>query len=178
MNLIWEPFHNVINFKVLLVFPNSGLVFILRWQNSNGDRDLGSVVGIYHCWMDGGSSLERRAFLTAQIDDFSTPAVAHDAERLEARIFALDSFQNLRNAPKCLWRCGWALEEGTQFLALFGCVRRVPGDVGWVTLEEVWHENLVRFLMITRRQNIGTLNSLREVAEDVINNEDAMFGIR
>jgi len=43
-----------------------------------------------------------------------------------------------------------------------------------IHLEEVGHENLVFFVMVRCSQYVGTLQSLREVAKDVIDEKDAL----
>jgi hypothetical protein len=44
--------------------------------------------------------------------------------------------------------------------------RRVPGDIGRATLEEVGYEHAV-LLLVRRGQDIGALDGLVEEAEDI-----------
>jgi hypothetical protein len=70
------------------------------------------------------SSLELSAFLRAQIDDLASPAVT-------------DLFQDLGNTLEGLGWCGLSVEELAELLSLLVIVRRVPGDVGGLAVEEV-----------------------------------------
>ena len=77
----------------------------------------------------------------------STPAEANDGPFFDT--LALAQFvNNLGDAGQCLWRCGLCLKELAKLLLLVLVVRGVPGDVGWLAFEEVWHENLVLLLLV------------------------------
>jgi len=76
--------------------------------------------------------------LRAQVDDLSSPAVANHTPLLDAGALAFDLLQDLRDALECLRRRGLTVEELAELLSLLVVVRRVPGDVGGLTVEEVW----------------------------------------
>lgn len=93
------------------------------------------------------------------------------------------------------------LEEGSQALLLLGGVRRIPGRYWWrgqisrlvrgryqwppnspangarLALEPVRNEDLVLLLM-AGGQDVGALHGLVEVAEDVVDDDDALGGVR
>jgi len=69
-------------------------------------------------------------------------------------------------------------EEGAQFLLLVLVVAGwVPGDVGGGAFKEVGYENLVLSLLVCVRKDVGALQRLREEAEDIVDDEDTLFGI-
>lgn len=74
--------------------------------------------------------------------------------------------------------CGTGLKKVSQFLAFVVGVRRVPGNVCWVALKPVGHEDLVLLVLVRGGEDIGTLESLREEAEDVVDDQNALFGRR
>lgn len=55
-------------------------------------------------------------------------------------------------------------EELAQLLALVVGVWWVPRDVGWLAIEEVWHEHLVLSLLVAMGKDISSLESLWEEA--------------
>lgn len=58
-----------------------------------------------------------------------------------------------------------------------GEVESVPRDIGRLALEEVWHKDLVLVVLVRGRQDVCALDRLREVAEDIIDEEDSFVGI-
>lgn len=62
-----------------------------------------------------------------------------------------------------------------ELLALFFGVRGIPGDVCWVSNEPVGHEDLVLGVFVGGCEDVGALNGLREVPEDVVDEEQG-FG--
>lgn len=58
------------------------------------------------------------------------------------------------------------MEEIAQLLLVFFGLRREPGDVRGLALEEVRHEDTI-FLLARGSEDIGALDCLREKAEDV-----------
>lgn len=122
--------------------------------------------------MAGGCGLELGVLLRGQVDDLSAPAEANDGPLLDALALA-ELINNLGNAWQCLRGCCSRLEEFAKLLLLLLVVRRVPGDVRWAALKEVRHENLVLLLLVCIGENVGTLESLREEAKDVIDNQNS-----
>lgn len=60
-------------------------------------------------------------------------------------------------------------------LALLLRVRRVPADISGIVLEPIRHEDFVLVVLIARGEDIGALDGLGEVAEDVEDEEES-FG--
>jgi len=56
---------------------------------------------------------------------------------LNAGALAFDFLQDLRDALKSLGRCSLSVEELSELLSLLVVVRRVPGDVSGLAVEEV-----------------------------------------
>jgi hypothetical protein len=54
-------------------------------------------------------------------------------------------------------------------------LRRVPRNVGGLALEEIGHEDLVRVILVSIREDVGALQRLIEEAEDVVDDEDALL---
>ena len=52
-----------------------------------------------------------------------------------------------------------------------------PRDISWVALEPIWHEDLVLVVLVRGRENISSLERLREVSEDVVDVEDGFGSI-
>ena len=71
---------------------------------------------------------------------------------------------------------GVLAKEGAQVLLLLVRVGRVPLDGARLALEPVGHEHLVLGL-VAGGQDVGALDSLVEVAEDVVDDHDALGGI-
>lgn len=67
-------------------------------------------------------------------------------------------------------------EEGAQVLLLLVVVGRVPLNGAGLALEPVGHEHLV-FGVVTGGQDVCALDGLVEVAEDVVDDDDALGGI-
>ncbi len=108
--------------------------------------------------------------------DLPAPAIPDDTPFLDAWVAGLEL---VHDALDLFDRLGWrggGLEELAQFLALLVRVRWVPGDVGGLALEEVRHENAILVLLVGVRENVGALESLREEAEDVVDDQDALTG--
>lgn len=60
---------------------------------------------------------------------------------------------------------------------MFIILRRVPRDIGRLSLKEIGHEDLVLAILVGVCKNIGTLDGLVEVAKDVVDDEDALLCI-
>ena len=68
-------------------------------------------------------------------------------------------------------------EEGTQVLLLLVGVGRVPLNGARLALEPVGHEYLVLGVVVAGGQNVGALDGLVEVAEDVVDDHNTLGGI-
>lgn len=137
MDLVGEPLNGVLGLDCLLPLLDVLLRLILRRQHDERDLDAGSIVGVDHGRVARGSGLECSAFLRAQVHNLASPAVADDAPLFDARALAFDLLQDLGDALKSLgWR-GLGVEELAELLALVVVVRRVPGDVSGLAVEEV-----------------------------------------
>lgn len=90
----------------------------------------------------------------------------------------LNLLEHLGHARHRLRRGALLLEEIAELLALLLCVRRVPGDVCGLALEEVGHEDLVLVLLVGVCEDVGALQRLGEEAEDVVDEEDGGGGTR
>ncbi len=55
--------------------------------------------------------------------------------------------------------------------------RDVPGDIGRVSLEPIRYKNLVFGLVVCGGEDVGSLDGLREVSEDIVNEENGFGGI-
>jgi len=73
---------------------------------------------------------------------------------------------------------GWrrVLKPFAQLGLLLVVGRRVPSDVGAVTVEKVRDDDLVRMVLVGGGENVGALQGLREEAENVVDGEDG--GVR
>jgi len=98
----------------------------------------------------------------------SAPAEADDSPLLNPVLLG-KFIDNLRDARQSLWRRSLRLEELAHLLLLLLGVRGHPGDVGWLAVEEVGHEDLV-LLAVGVSQDISTLECLVEESEDVVDN--------
>ncbi len=50
-----------------------------------------------------------------------------------------------------------------------------PRDISWIALEPIGYEDLVLVVLVGGRENVSSLERLREVSEDIIDVEDG-FG--
>lgn len=62
-------------------------------------------------------------------------------------------------------------------LIFFGMEGEVPGDISRFSLEEIRHEDLVFVAVVRGGEDIGALERLREVAEDVVDVKQCFGGI-
>jgi hypothetical protein len=71
------------------------------------------------------------------------------------------------------WRHGLGGEEVAEFLALLLVVRRIPGDICGLALEEVGHDDAVGLVRVGGGEDVGSLEGLVEEAEDVCSRQSA-----
>jgi len=142
VDLVREPLNDVLGLDSLLPALHRLLVLILTRQHGIRDRDAGSIIRVDHCWVAGGSGLELRSLLRAQVHDLAAPAEADDTPLLDAGALGLDLGEDLGNALEGLGRSGGSIEELAELLAFLLRVRRVPGDVCWLAVEEIYANHL------------------------------------
>jgi hypothetical protein len=106
----------------------------------------------------------------------ATPAKANNRPLFNAAGLA-QLLYDFGDAWQCLGRRGLRLEELAQLRAfLFVVTWWVPRDVCGFAFEEVGHEDLVGVVFVRVGEDIGALEGLIEEAEDVVDDEDALFG--
>lgn len=126
--------------------------------------------------MAGRGRLEGRALRARQIDNLAAPAITDDPPRCNLRVLLLNRLDELGNALGGFRGRGGRLEEVAELLSLFVRVRGIPGDVGGGALEEVGHEDAVLVRAVGVGKQVGALQRLWEVAEDVVDEEDGLRG--
>ncbi len=52
-----------------------------------------------------------------------------------------------------------------------------PRDISWIALKPIGHEDLVLVVLVRGRENIGSLERLRELSEDIVDVEDGFSSI-
>jgi hypothetical protein len=138
VDLVREPFDSVLGLDSLLPLLDIILRLIFRRQHDERNGDTRGVVRIDHGWVAGRGSLEQGVLLRAQVDDLAPPAVTDHSPLLDAGALSLNFLQDLRDALESLGRRSLGVEELAELLALLFVVRRVPGNVGRLAVEEVW----------------------------------------
>lgn len=166
VDLAWKPLNNIFHLQFLGIGGNGVLVLIFGWQNSDWDCDLGCIDRINHSRMNSRRSLEWCTLLRHEVYYLAAPAISDNSEALNV-VLLFDSSDEVRYTLDSLRRRSSRAEELSKFLALLFIVWWVPGDVRWRTFEEIGHEYLVLLLLITVREDIGALEGLRKVTEDV-----------
>lgn len=68
-------------------------------------------------------------------------------------------------------------KELSQLLLLLIIVGRVPGDVGGASVEQVGDVHLVLVVAVAVCEDVGALDGLGEVAKDVVDDDDGIFGV-
>lgn len=177
MQLIREPHNGVLGLDMLLPRFDVFLLFALRRKHEKRDRDAGRVIGVHHGRVTRRGGLETRSLCADQIGDLAAPAVADDAPCFDRGMFYLELVDDLGDASDGLGWSGLGAEEGTEFFTLFLCVGRIPGDVGGGAFEEIGHEDLVLVVFVAMGEDVGALDGLRPEAEDVVDDQDALFSV-
>lgn len=141
---------------------------VLGGQESHGDVHGLGVVGVDHGGVTLDSRLEELVVLTRrESSNLTTPAVAQNGP-LEAA--AGGELVGLRHDVGDLGEgvggSSLGLEEVAELLLVLVGLRREPGDVGGLALEEVGHEDTV-LLLVGGGQDIGALDGLGEETEDI-----------
>jgi len=99
-------------------------------------------------------SLEIGTLLRAQVDDLSSPAVADDSPLFDAGALSLNFLQDFRNALQSLRRRSLGVEKLAELLALVVVVRRVPGDVSGLAVEEVLRNRYCQLALVQACHNM------------------------
>lgn len=176
VDLIWEPFDNVLHLQILLVRIDVLLLLALRWQESNRYGNIRCIVRVDHCRMHGSCGLEGRAGGGAEVDNLSSPAKANNAPSLDLGVDGLDFAKDLWDPAYGLGRCSSGREEIAKLLALFLVFRWIPRDVGRVAFEPVRHKYLILAVLVGMGKDVGTLQSLIPEAEDIEDIQDTVSG--
>jgi DNA-binding transcriptional LysR family regulator len=125
-------------------------------------NDLAAPAELCICWLDDGS------FLTL----LGCTTYSEDTPGLDAGVLLVDCFDE---AGK-LAHCGLGVACGAEELAKRTIhALRHPAHLGRLSVKEIRHEDLV---LARVRKQIGALNGLVEVAEDVVDDEDGLGGVR
>jgi len=141
---------------------------VLGGQDSHGDVHGLGVVGVDHGGVALHSRLEEPVVLAGrQSSDLTAPAVAQDGPVKAAAGRELVGLgHDVGDLGEGIRGGSLGLEEVAELLLMFIRLRREPGDIGRLALEEVGHEDTV-FLLVGIGQDVGSLDGLREETEDV-----------
>lgn len=150
---------------------------IARRKTHEWDFDLLCVAGVDHGGMDFGGGGEVGGCAAGECGDFSTPAVAEDTPFLDVGVLGLCFFDHGAEFLDLRRWCGLGLEEFAEFGFLVVGVRWEPADIGGFVAEPVGHEELVRVFLVGVGEDVGSLDGLWPVAEDVVDYENGGFGI-
>lgn len=154
--------------QIVLESLNGLGILVLGSQHRHGDGDCFGVLGVDHGRVTLHGSLEDLVVLAGRKRrDLTTPAESENGPVEAATGGQLVGLSDHAwNLGEVLRGAGLGLEEVAEFLFVFVGLRREPGDIGRLSLEEVGHENAV-FLLVSGGQDIGTLDGLVEETEDV-----------
>lgn len=162
-------------------------------QHAKWDLDVLGVGGVDHGGVALGGGAEGRVGCGGHDgDNLAAPAESNNAPGLDGGILLLDFLHQAGDLACGLWGGAGGCEEVPQgFAFLFvvwwvpvsmyrqldrsGCSREKkrggglgePGDVGGLAIKEIRHEDLVCMVLIRGGENIGSLERLREISEDV-----------
>jgi hypothetical protein len=56
-------------------------------------------------------------------------------------------------------------------------LKNPPRDISWLTFKPIGHEDQILVILVRGREDVSSLEGLREVAEDIIDVEDGFRGI-
>ena len=84
----------------------------------------------------------------------------------------LDSFHDIGDTSSGFWGRAGRLEEVSELLSFLVGVGWIPGDVCWRTFEEIGDEDLIFVGVVGGGEDVGALDGLGEVAEDVVDVEE------
>lgn len=154
--------------QVVLESLNGLGILVLGGQHRHGDGDCFGVLGVDHGRVTLHGSLEDLVVLAGRKRrDLTTPAESENGPVEAATGGQLVGLSDHAwNLGEVLRGTGLGLEEVAEFLFVFVGLRREPGDIGRLSLEEIGHENAV-LLLVSGGQDIGTLDGLVEETEDV-----------
>lgn len=172
------------------------LRLITRSQQDHRDRDALCVLGVDHGGVNRSQHAEGvRELVRHKRDDLAAPAelsvfvsitsqsnlvrgstYTEDSKAVDLGRRRLDRIriqrERVRNA------LGRVIAEKRRQVALLGVVgRRVPVNLGRVALEPVGHVDAVLVLVVAVGEEIGALDSLVEVAKDVVDDNDGVLGV-
>lgn len=141
---------------------------VLGGQESHGDVHGLGIVGVNHGGVALDSRLEELVVLAGgESGDLTTPAVSQDGPVEAATGRELVGLgHDVGDLGEGAGGSGLGLEEVAKLLLVVIGLRREPGDVGGLALEEVGNEDTV-LLLVGVGQDVGSLDGLGEETEDV-----------
>lgn len=194
MDLIIECLDVFGYLQLLLKFLDSVSVLVFGCKHAQRDSNALGIVRVNHRWVYLGGSSERRVGLRGQgnnltdvsrvflqfflvLNYLSTPAHTQNSHLLNLRAVLSDRLYQLRHLLLSGWRVRRSLKKRAKLLSFFLGVWRYPAVICSLALEEVGHVDLVLVVFVVGvGEDIGTLQGLRAVAEDVIDDEDGRGG--
>lgn len=177
VQLVLEPLDVVRHLEALLILLHALRRLALRRKQHGGDSDARAILGIDPSRRRLHRGPEQpRLVARDHARHLAAPAVAHDAPGLDARVHLLRRPQNARQLRLVEGPLRVLEPLGDDGLLLVGG-GRVPLHARRLPVEEVRHEDLVRLLRVSRCQDVGALEDLREEAEDVIRGQDGLVGV-
>ena len=66
-------------------------------------------------------------------------------------------------------------KKAPSFLPFSSLSGGVPGNIGWLSLEEIGYEDLVGPFLVSVGEDVGALQRLREEAKDIEHDKDGML---
>jgi hypothetical protein len=152
-------------------------ILVLAREHTHRDANLLRILRVHHRGVQLRSGLELGIPRAGERHHFPAPAVPDDPPALDRAIPLLRVLQHAWDLAQSLARLRLVLDKSPELLALLLRVRRVPANIGGAAHEEIGHEDLVLVLLVAVCEDIGALQRLREVPEDVVDYEDGLGGI-
>lgn len=182
MHLIAKCLHMTLHLQRLLERLHGLLILILAREHAHGDLDPLRILGIHHGRVHLRRDGKRRVLLRRQADNLPAPAHAQGAVLLDLRMGLLQrGHQGRLDGGDGLRGRGGAGEEVAEDLLVLVGLGGVDGRVEGLAAEEVRHEDLVfvgGVAAVAVGEDVGALQGLRGVAEDVVDDEDGGGGVR
>ena len=176
VNLRRKGFYIVRHFQILLVCFNSVYRFILGRQYCHWCCHLLRVIGIQQCRMALHGRLEHNVVLTCcETRDLGSPAAADNCPLCEATSIGCQLARICDNSGDFGEHCRdirLCFKEFGKRLPLLVRVCWYPGYVARVILEEVRYKHSILALGVRCGEDVGSLQSLWEITEDICMEKD------